>query len=406
MTENALRIVKLSASNVKRLRAVAIEPNGNLVVVSGQNGQGKSSVLDSIWYALGGASSHPAEPIHRGEKSAKIELDLGEIVVTRRFTANGTTLVVENADGARFSSPQAMLDKLVGSLSFDPLAFSRLPAKRQAETLRELVGIDFRELDRRRDEAFAERTQHNREAKALAARLEAMPEVAPDAAPCSIEEILARRSEADRRNRDRQSWEVLQETTRRRIEAIEEELAAARERLAMLAEKLQAAPPEEDLATYDEQIRQAEKRSAILGQIERRKDVAACLEKETARAQALTEEIEEIDAEKNAALESARWPVEGLAFSEEGVTYQGLPFDQASAAEQIRVSVAIGAALNPLLRVLTVRDASLLDERSLAALKATAVAHDMQVWLERIEQDATTTVVIEDGRVAGVSDAE
>lgn len=124
MTDAPLQIVELRASNVKRLTAVTIRPDehGNLVVLSGRNGAGKSSVLDAIAMALGGREQIPAEPIRRGADRAEVVVDLGELVVRRTFTpSGGGTLVVSNRDGARFQSPQTMLDALVGRLTFDPL---------------------------------------------------------------------------------------------------------------------------------------------------------------------------------------------------------------------------------------------------------------------------------------------
>ena len=139
-----LTIVELRASNVKRLVAVTIRPDhqGNLVVLGGANGAGKTSVLDAITMALGGREQIPPEPIRRGAEHAEIVVDLGEIVVRRTFTAaGGGSLTVSNKEGARFQSPQTLLDKLYGTLSFDPLAFARQDPKTQAETLRKLLGL-------------------------------------------------------------------------------------------------------------------------------------------------------------------------------------------------------------------------------------------------------------------------
>ena len=62
------RIISLEAENIKRLKAVKIEPAGeNLVVVSGENAQGKTSVLDSIEMALAGTRSVPDRPIREGK---------------------------------------------------------------------------------------------------------------------------------------------------------------------------------------------------------------------------------------------------------------------------------------------------------------------------------------------------
>lgn len=114
------KIIKLTAENVKRLSVVEISPEGNVVTIGGRNGQGKTSVLDSIEYALGGNPSDTM-PVRSGEESAKVVVDLGDIVVKRTFTAaGGTSLTVTNADGVKQASPQAILDKLTGRLTFDP----------------------------------------------------------------------------------------------------------------------------------------------------------------------------------------------------------------------------------------------------------------------------------------------
>lgn len=87
-----MRIVKLQAENVKRLKCVEITPDGSTVVISGRNAQGKTSVLDSIWLALGGgaAARTTVRPIRDGEKRASVTLDLEEIIVTRTWTLKGS----------------------------------------------------------------------------------------------------------------------------------------------------------------------------------------------------------------------------------------------------------------------------------------------------------------------------
>ena len=118
-----MKILKLTAENVKKLRAVEITPTGELVEITGKNGAGKTSVLDAIWWALAGTKHIQAVPIRTGATKARIRLDLGELIVERRFTPVGSTLTVEKADGARYTSPQGILDALLGALTFDPLAF-------------------------------------------------------------------------------------------------------------------------------------------------------------------------------------------------------------------------------------------------------------------------------------------
>ncbi|MCA9529419.1 MAG: hypothetical protein KC543_04710, partial [Myxococcales bacterium] len=132
---------------------------------------------------------------------------------------------------------------------------------------------------------------------------------------------------------------------------------------------------------------------------ERRAAVAERLEKRRLAVEGLTASLAEIDEEKRAAIERAEFPLEGLGFAEEGVTLGGIPFAQASAAERLRASVAIGLALHPDLRVLLVRDGALLDDDSLKLVAEMAAAHEAQVWVERVGDGDPGAIIIEDGAV-------
>ena len=118
-----MRITQLTAQNVKRLTAVHIEPDGSLVVIGGANGAGKSSVLDSVMYALAGGRTLPPAPIRKGQKHASVtvkldgdpERDLPPMTVKRTFTAKGGgQLTIKTDKGHAVSTPQALLDRLCG----------------------------------------------------------------------------------------------------------------------------------------------------------------------------------------------------------------------------------------------------------------------------------------------------
>jgi len=118
------------------------------------------------------------------------------------------------------------------------------------------------------------------------------------------------------------------------------------------------------------------------------------------RARKITRGLEEIDVAKETALANATMPVAGLAFGEAGVTLGGVPFSQASSAQQLRASVAMGLAQNPRLRVMLVREGSLLDSASMADLEKIATEYDAQVWVEQVTDGQKVGIVIEDGEVA------
>jgi hypothetical protein len=438
MSEKPLTIVELKASNVKRLRAVHIRPDGAAVVLGGKNGQGKSSVLDAIAYALGGKDAACREPVRRGAESAEIVCDLGEIIVRRTFKPTGeTTLVVSSREGARFPSPQAMLDRLTGSLTFDPLAFARMRPAEQSETLRRLVGLDFKDLDAERASVYAERTTVNRDGQAMLARFNAAPSF-PDApaAEISSSEVLAERDAATERNaansgkRDEAAyaeriagerangahlaslsveeadaevkrWTEVAATRRRSLIEAERMRDEARAKADAIAAEVTTLV-DVDLAPFKGRLDAVDATNNKVRANAVRAKLEKDLEAKRDESRALTARLEAIDAEKAKAIETAPMPVPGLGFDAAGVTLNGLPFEQASQAEQLRVSVAMGFALNPRLRVLLVRDASLLDSESLDLVTRMAEEAGAQVWLERVEADAATTVLIEDGQARAV----
>ena len=133
-----------------------------------------------------------------------------------------------------------------------------------------------------------------------------------------------------------------------------------------------------------------------------RADVARRLELKRAASKGLTENLAKVEAERAARLVATQFPIPGLGITDEGVTFGGIPFEQASSSERLKVSVAIGLAANPKLRVLLIRNGNLLDTDSLAQLAEQIDAAGAQVWMEFVTSSADgMAVMIEDGHVAG-----
>lgn len=199
-----LRIRALKVENYKRIVAVELHPDGKSVVLGGRNAQGKSSLLDAIAAALGGKKKGGEQvALRTGSLRGEVVVDLGDYIVKRSWTPAGDRLVVEDPKGSVYKSPQGLLDKMLGDISFDPLGFMRLEPRAQAETLRKLVGLDVSDLVAKHGAAYQRRTQVNAEhAKAKAAIEQLPPEPpAPPAKP-SVGALLARRDELQRRLAD------------------------------------------------------------------------------------------------------------------------------------------------------------------------------------------------------------
>lgn len=408
-----MRIVELQAENFKRLRAVRIKPDGSIVQITGRNAQGKTSVLDAIWAALGGRTCKVDKPVRDGAEKATVSLDLGDVTVEAMWSESGAkSLTVKASNGRKLSSTQAVLDSLVGQLTFDPLAFSRMKAAEQVETLKALVGADLGEIDEARQAAYDNRTDVNRTIRDLKGRLSGLPEVdAPDeevSVKALFDELSAANKKAEEnielRDELKASHAYLQQLDEE-VSALQKQLAEKRdERKSVLetTERLSAQVDnivEPDLDSIQARIATSEETNKRVRQRQERQRVARELREAEQKADALTAEIEQCDARKQEAIAAAKLPVEGLSFDADGVSYQGQPFSQASSAEQLRVSVAMGLAMNPKLKVMLIRDGSLLDADNLALIGSMAESAEAQVWIERVGGDGSAGVLIEDGEV-------
>jgi DNA repair exonuclease SbcCD ATPase subunit len=419
-----MRILRLEASNIKKLTAVEITPDGNLIQITGPNESGKTSVLDAIFWALAGTKHIDSQPIRRGEESAKIRLNLGdgtdtELIVTRTFSTTGPSKVmVESTEGARFPSPQSMLDKLLGSLTFDPLAFARATPAEQLDMLRKLVTleIDIDKLDFDYRRLFEERTEINRTVKHFTERVKAI-EVPDGPEPINVEPIMARLEGASAQNiaavkRTNEGTYLRDMIRDRKADAQRHrELAAEEERKAEVFEgELAALMMQPAIEMIDEAALRAELRDAMqVNEVASARKAAETnrnamrgeLTDAESKSEVLTGRMEALQATRRNAIAAAEMPITGLGFGEGEVTYNDLPFAQASGAQQLKVSMAIAMAANPKLRVLRIKDASLLDQDSLAMIADLADAHDYQVWLEMVDTSGTVGIVMEDGHIAG-----
>lgn len=421
-----MKIIGFKAENIMRLLTVAFEPDGTTVLITGANGAGKTSALDSILLALEyrTACKKIKKPIRDGADHAEIVLDLGEFKVTRTFTAAGKSyLKVESPEGAQYRSPQELLDKFKSSLSFDPLAFTALSDKEQAATLRELLGIDTTALDEQRATFYDARANCNRQAKERAGALQThagadVPEDTPGA-EISVATLLRELEEAESTQRENTRQRQLQADDinratqlyqaglriRAQVEALQKELADndAECNKARAAEQDQIetvnALVDPDTADIKARIASADTMNSA---VRARKDYqfveAQRFEAENNAAK-LTTKIRKIDIKKQEMVAKAKFPIDGLGFDETGVTFGGIPFSQASSAEQLRVSLAMAMALNPKLRVIRITDGSLLDSKNLALIQEMAAAEDYQIWIEKVDETGKIGVYIEDGQI-------
>lgn len=464
-----MKIARLRIENFKRIEVVEITPDGKIVLLTGKMANGKSSILDAIAAVFGGKSFACQKPVRDGKKRGSIACKLDDLglIVTRTFTeTGGGALQVSAADGARYPSPQAVLDALVGKLTLDPLAFSRMDSSKQVDTLRKLVGLDFAVMDKERADAYEERTQANRAAATLLSQITATP--FHDDAPAEEVSVLDLANEYRRRQgvnasnaKVRQSFAIAESELARCVRLIEEATSEAQQTNVLMegevrqlerdlaaeiarlnkqcAQRIQAVRDRAAMnikgaadrvarwstrkADLEREVYDLGELAAVLvdvdpdelgGQMAQAEEMnrkvrynarRATLEDESDNLKratdALTQRIDAIDAGKKEMLANAAFPIAGLSFDDDGVLFNGIPFSQASGGEKLCASVAIGLALEPKLKVMLVRDGSLLNTDGMRILTELAEKHDVQIWLERVTDGGEVGIVIEDGRVAG-----
>lgn len=447
-----MKIVKLQIENIKKIKAVEIEPKDNMVVISGKNEQGKSTVLDSIWWVLAGMKEVQEQPVRVGETKGKITLDLGDIIATRKFTANGSTLEVTNKEGLKFSSPQAILDKLISRFSFDVQAFAKAEKKSQVETLlglvniplnyaklKEISGVTIAEtvnpleaLNNAYKNVFDARTIINRDLERSSKTLETMTQITP-VEPVSTVDLVAEKTVYENKNREndtkRKKIIVYQNDVtmcKKKMEKKVEEIDQLNKQISELNQRLEAAKNEKEnlLSDLTACVDKKDEYQKVIDQLididltEINSKIAAvdetnrhahaykvyCERKrekelfETESA-AQTQKLEAIKNYKEELMKQVKFPVDGLGFREGGVTLNDIPFSQLSGAQKLQISTAIGMAINPGLKVLRINDGNQLDSAHLEVIKKLAQDKDYQVWMEYVDESGKIGFLIEDGEV-------
>lgn len=422
-----VRVIGLRAEDFLRLKVVEVHPNPTgITKVVGRNGQGKTSLLNALAAALGGGAHSPAQPIRKGADKAEVVVELTDITVRKVWKQGKTTLEVTTRDGAKVTSPQAMLDKLVGELTFDPLEFVRRKPAEQVAVLARLAGIDLAKLAADKKVLYDKRRDLGRQRDNAAGAFKALPEVEAPAEEVVVADLLAEMAKMEEVNKtkgklaaehkqaqvregqakinmDRITGEIF------RLEAAlaeeEKKLVNAKERFdESVAETMAAAAdseaaPIEDLAPIKQKLADSQEINRKVRANQDRakaKKLATKLDKDY---DAMTAEMTALDAARDKAVAEADFPVPGLGLTDEGVTLAGVPFEQGSQAEQLKASVAIGFALNPKLKLVLIRDGSLLDADSMQLLAEMCATAGAQCLIERVSGNGETGILISDGEV-------
>lgn len=421
-----MKIVSLMIENVMKIKAAYIQPSDNMVVIQGDNEQGKSSILDSIIMAFKGDRALPVMPIKQGSKKGEIVIKIDgndtipPFTITRTLTPKNAYIKIEPVEVLKGETPRSFLDKIIGSVSFDPLEFINQEGKKQRKVLMELCGINVDELDKREKEVFDERTIKGRELKSAEAKVKGLRiwHDVKETEEVKVADLSKKLTEAmtfnqtikDRhtRNQRRKETALINKTTieglQKQIDELKQINATLREQFLLEEEEL-AKVEIQDIESLNTELQSIESKNAKIrdNATHTKENYALAVIKNSYAA--LDNELESIRADRIKMIQEANIPVPGLTFDEDGLLYNSIPLSQCSDGAKLMVGTAISMALNPTMRVLRIKDGSLLGPKNMKILEDLCKDKGYQCWLEKVadkdQYNATGKVgiFIEEGQI-------
>lgn len=408
----SVKIASLRLENVKRVRAVSIVPTENgLTVIGGRNGQGKTSILDAIAWALGGDRYKPTAAKREGSVlPPDLEIRLSNGLLVRRKGKAGA-LTVTDPQGKRYG--QTLLSEFVTTFAIDLPKFLNATDKEKADTLLRIIGVGdaLRALETREKEAYNRRRAIGQIADQKEKFAREMPtyDGVPDAPVSASEliraqqEILARNGENQRKRERAHQLKGEVNRLQARVDELARQLEEASRQCAQAMEDLQTAQKTAE-ALQDESTAELEANIAMVDEINRK--VRANLDKERAEDDArqirgeydtLSAQLESIRGEKRALLDGAALPLPELTVEDGKLLYKGYTWDGMSASEQMIVGTAIARALNPACGFVLLDKLEQMDLETLKAFGAWLEAEGLQAIATRVSTGEECQIIIEDG---------
>lgn len=413
-----MKIYQLISENYKRLTAVDITLEGKSLTITGKNGSGKTTLLEIIETTLMGSKKIPPEPIQIGKDKASNTVvlqndDGSKIICERKFTKDKQTLTVKTDKGGRYSSPQAFLDGILGNISFDPFEFLAQKPMEQKKSYMDFCKLDFSDIDARKRGILDAIDTNKKQLISLETELANIPfhkEVIEreETKAAGYISMLEEANEQDKKylnlkNENEMTLSKI-ENNQSKISELEKMVESLKEENTHLKAKSDGLKSEMESMLFVDVSKVKAELANIDNYNKKIRDNIRYDEKLKAKTE-VTETIESlkkklsaIEQEKVDMIKNANMPVPGLSFSDEGLLYEGLPFTetQISKSKIIEIGIRIGMALNPNLRIMRIKDGSLLDSSTLETVKALCKDKDYQLFIEKVTDDNELGFIIEE----------
>lgn len=404
----SVKISSFEIENVKRVKAVALEPTENgLTVIGGRNGQGKTSVLDAIAWALGGNKFAPSQPYREGSTippHLKIELSNG--IVVERSGKNSSLKVI---DPSGKKNGQALLDKFISQFALNLPKFMNANGKEKADTLLQIIGVGDKlyELETKEEKIYNQRHAIGQIADQKKKFAKEMPEYK------DVPKELVSASELIRQQQDILARNGENQRKRDNLHLLEQKAISIQQQIDELLKTQNQINSDLEIARksaenlVDESTAELEKNIADIDEINRK--VRANLDKEKAEDDAklysnqydeLTSKIDEIRKAKYDLLNNAELPLEGLSVENKELTYNGYKWDNMSGSEQLKVATAIIRKLNPECGFVLLDKLEQMDTQTLKEFSTWLEGEGLQAIATRVSSGDECSIIIEDGYVA------
>lgn len=408
-----IKINEFQLENVKRIKAVSLCPTANgLTIIGGKNGQGKTSVLDAIAWALGGAKFAPTTAEREGSvlpPNLKVSLSNGLIV---ERTGKNSTLKVTDEQGNK--GGQQLLDEFIEELALDLPKFMQASNKEKAQTLLQIIGVgeELIKLESEENRLYNERHGIGVVADQKKKFVLEMPyyeNVPKDVVTASEliqkqQAILLRNAENQQKRQRVQEYSEKLEACRKAIESTELKLQQFREEYFAIEESYRIAMSSAEYLV-DESTSEIERSLAeidalnvkIRANLDREK---AAIEADTYKEQYdnLTEDIENIRKKKQDLLSDADLPLDGLTVENGELKYKGFAWDNMSASEQLKVATAIVRKLKPECGFVLIDKLEQMDADTLNEFGKWLEENELQAIATRVSTGEECSIIIEDGQ--------
>lgn len=405
----SMKINKLEIENVKRIKAVKVEPKANgLTVIGGNNNQGKTSVLDSIAWALGGERYKPSQATREGSvipPTLHIVMNNG-LVVERK--GKNSALKVTDPNGQK--AGQQLLNEFVEQLALDLPKFMEAASAEKAKILLQIIGIgpQLTQLEQQEKELYQERLYIGRTAdqKEKFAKEQPYYTEAPKDL-ISASELIRQQQEILARNRENQRKREQLHQLEQRYQRINEQMANLLAEQKKVESDLEIAR-KSALDLHDESTEELEQNISNIEEINRK--VRANLDKEKAEDDAktyrdqynsLTKDLEDVRDKKAELLNAAELPLPELSVKEGELIYKGQKWDNMSGSDRLKVSTAIVRKLNPNCGFVLLDKLEQMDMKSLQEFGEWLEAEGLQAIATRVSTGDECSIIIEDGYVVG-----